>query len=1141
MRKPRDGIDATPVKDATGTPPATRGSLQWFQKKQQRWKQSPRGCIVALPPSPALQQNSSASFTKNSILKQSTSSVSKASSFSSTSPAPSGFAFPATNASSSAPTTTTTPKSLFPPNPSGTTIGSPFAKPDSGFSFPASAALKPPLGASLFQQHSTPSISFGASTRTNNVNAPTGAGFGSSKSAATTSTATFTSFGTQSGATTNSNINTFGAAPKREPPPVAVPPATAPAKEDKNLNHRERLFQFYKTYNPSKIDTVDATLANYKGKEELLFRKLEEKYVSGKDGMLPPSGTGPTCYLDLSIDDGIASSSGRVTVKLYQDKAPLACENFRCLCTGEKGTGRSTKELCYRGSRVHRIVPNFVVQMGDFTKGDGTGGESIYPPNSEHGDMWGKFKDETPFLMHARKGLLSMANNGPNKNGSQFFITLKAIPHLDGKHVVFGEVVGGMEIVEKMGQLETDKKQRPLASVTIQGCGQLRDDGNGVNKADVNSQASASTSQQPFGFGTAPTVTFGGVFAANKAASQQSPFVAPGKDPTPFGAAAEPASGSSFAFPPMATKAPTPFGEAAKPALGGSSAFPPMATKAPTPFGAKPSPGSSMSLTSPSTPFAAFSSQNNTKSPGQGFTAPSSSVFGKAINATAQKQQGQSPFSFGAAEAPVAQTTRQSKNQTEPKSTFSFGAPCQDNRGVTTTFSFGKVAESDDHTKNDMSSSEAPKPAFSFGAPKSTPDTSPAPPSSSFGNSAATQIDKPSSSASTFSFGVPTVEGGGQPQPKGSMSATKPTLPSFYFGQEKTGVVPSGTSKALDKTAEAKVDESKETSVPETSSEQSKSREIISTKLDDVSFASFSPNFMHRSEDIEKSKVDDKASTLTHSSKDTDQTNKTCEAASNSSRGDMGGGEASTSTEDAPHTADPEDASYAENPDMMSTPAKPKNGDNFFQGGKLETITPKQKNTTATTANTRLWMTEAKPPRPKGMQRGFYSTPSRKQPRDISEAVADILAERVFSDDVVSEVSVEAVEKVMALPVEMMIAVLEHIDQIESRGETFTWNDIQTAIQENQGTVKALNFDDQSFASFDDFKSCVSRLTAASGKLPISASQEDDDDLSCSSSARETGDRSQFGVQQKMSSESKEGEEEEEDIELLIQNLEFLN
>jgi cyclophilin family peptidyl-prolyl cis-trans isomerase len=157
---------------------------------------------------------------------------------------------------------------------------------------------------------------------------------------------------------------------------------------------------------------------------------------------------------------------------VYQNKTPLAAENFKCLCTGEKGIGRMGKLLCYQGSKVHRIVPQFCVQMGDFTKGNGTGGESIYPPNSQHGDAWGKFKDEL-FMQHSKPGLLSMANSGKNTNSSQVFFTLRPVPHLDGKHVVFGEVVEGMDVIEALGMLETDSKQKPVHPVEISECGEV--------------------------------------------------------------------------------------------------------------------------------------------------------------------------------------------------------------------------------------------------------------------------------------------------------------------------------------------------------------------------------------------------------------------------------------------------------------------------------------------------------------------------------------------------------------------------------------------------------------------------------------------------------------------------------------------
>ncbi|KAK1352703.1 PPIase cyclophilin-type domain-containing protein [Heracleum sosnowskyi] len=168
----------------------------------------------------------------------------------------------------------------------------------------------------------------------------------------------------------------------------------------------------------------------------------------------------PLVFMDISIDEGPAE---RIVFELFADVVPRTAENFRALCTGEKGIGSSTgKPLHFKGTVFHRIIKGFMAQGGDFSKGNGTGGESIYG---------GKFADENFKMDHSGPGLLSMANGGPGTNGSQFFITFKRVPHLDGKHVVFGKVVKGIDIVKKIEQVGT-ADGKPSQVVKIIGCGE---------------------------------------------------------------------------------------------------------------------------------------------------------------------------------------------------------------------------------------------------------------------------------------------------------------------------------------------------------------------------------------------------------------------------------------------------------------------------------------------------------------------------------------------------------------------------------------------------------------------------------------------------------------------------------------------
>ncbi|MES1913627.1 MAG: hypothetical protein MHM6MM_005804 [Cercozoa sp. M6MM] len=165
-------------------------------------------------------------------------------------------------------------------------------------------------------------------------------------------------------------------------------------------------------------------------------------------------------YFDVSIGD---KPAGRIVMGLYSNDVPKTAENFRALCTGEKGVGLSGKPLHYKGSTFHRVIPQFMIQGGDFTRGNGMGGESIYGS---------KFEDENFKYSHDKKYLLSMANAGPNTNGSQFFITTALTPWLNGKHVVFGEVVEGQSVVDAIEAVGS-RSGRPSQAVTITDSGEL--------------------------------------------------------------------------------------------------------------------------------------------------------------------------------------------------------------------------------------------------------------------------------------------------------------------------------------------------------------------------------------------------------------------------------------------------------------------------------------------------------------------------------------------------------------------------------------------------------------------------------------------------------------------------------------------
>jgi cyclophilin family peptidyl-prolyl cis-trans isomerase len=163
-------------------------------------------------------------------------------------------------------------------------------------------------------------------------------------------------------------------------------------------------------------------------------------------------------YFDINIGDEYA---GRIVFQLFDEEVPKTCKNFRYLCS--VGILNKSKPS-YQDSIFHRVIKDFMIQGGDITRGDGTGGYSIYGEN---------FADENFNLTHNQPGMLSMANAGPNTNNSQFFITLKKTPWLDNKHVVFGIIITGFDVVKKIESIETDDKDKPLENIIITKCGLL--------------------------------------------------------------------------------------------------------------------------------------------------------------------------------------------------------------------------------------------------------------------------------------------------------------------------------------------------------------------------------------------------------------------------------------------------------------------------------------------------------------------------------------------------------------------------------------------------------------------------------------------------------------------------------------------
>lgn len=192
----------------------------------------------------------------------------------------------------------------------------------------------------------------------------------------------------------------------------------------------------------------------------------------------PANPSNPRVFLDVSVGGELV---GRIVLELFADVCPKTAENFRALCTGEKGIGPTTgKPLHFKGCPFHRIIKKFMIQGGDFSNQNGTGGESIYGE---------KFEDENFKYQHDQIGLLSMANAGADTNGSQFFIITVPTPHLDNKHVVFGRTLKGLGVIKMLEDTEV-KDEKPVKQCIIENCGELKEgDDLGLAPADGSGDA----------------------------------------------------------------------------------------------------------------------------------------------------------------------------------------------------------------------------------------------------------------------------------------------------------------------------------------------------------------------------------------------------------------------------------------------------------------------------------------------------------------------------------------------------------------------------------------------------------------------------------------------------------------------------